>query len=185
MMETGATEHSVSVNELAPCSQVLRRAERFRHDGLLKPAFVCPANSCQTISSIRDGSVDGDEAVIGEAQKRSVPLIPEGCVDSHRGVEAECGSWCGSGEEGRTRGLPAGARGQSHRAASVAGGARKCPGFAGACGCVQCGARVSSGADGIRTHDLSIANAALSQLSYGPGFPDSRTPGRQRKGFAL
>ena len=26
----------------------------------------------------------------------------------------------------------------------------------------------SSGADGIRTHDLRIANATLSQLSYGP-----------------
>ena len=27
----------------------------------------------------------------------------------------------------------------------------------------------AGGADGSRTHDLSIANAALSQLSYGPG----------------
>ena len=26
----------------------------------------------------------------------------------------------------------------------------------------------SNGADGIRTHDLRIANATLSQLSYGP-----------------
>ncbi len=26
----------------------------------------------------------------------------------------------------------------------------------------------NSGADGIRTHDLRIANATLSQLSYGP-----------------
>ena len=26
----------------------------------------------------------------------------------------------------------------------------------------------SGGADGDRTHDLSVANAALSQLSYGP-----------------
>ena len=36
-----------------------------------------------------------------------------------------------------------------------------------------CGVKVSvnwgkSGADGIRTHDLRIANATLSQLSYGP-----------------
>ena len=30
-------------------------------------------------------------------------------------------------------------------------------------------ASVDGGADGGRTHDLSIANAALSQLSYGPG----------------
>ncbi len=28
--------------------------------------------------------------------------------------------------------------------------------------------RVKSGADGVRTHDLRIANATLSQLSYGP-----------------
>ncbi len=28
----------------------------------------------------------------------------------------------------------------------------------------------ASGADGIRTHDLRIANATLSQLSYGPGI---------------
>ncbi len=28
--------------------------------------------------------------------------------------------------------------------------------------------RALSGADGIRTHDLRIANATLSQLSYGP-----------------
>jgi hypothetical protein len=31
-----------------------------------------------------------------------------------------------------------------------------------------------SGADGIRTHDLCIANAALSQLSYGPVRANSR-----------
>ena len=31
------------------------------------------------------------------------------------------------------------------------------------------GAGFGGGADGSRTHDLSIANAALSQLSYGPG----------------
>ncbi len=30
------------------------------------------------------------------------------------------------------------------------------------------GAHLPNGADGSRTHDLSIANAALSQLSYGP-----------------
>ena len=36
------------------------------------------------------------------------------------------------------------------------------------------------GADGSRTHDLSIANAALSQLSYGPGKDAEVYPRRFR-----
>ena len=32
-----------------------------------------------------------------------------------------------------------------------------------------------SGAEGIRTPDLSVANAALSRLSYGPGDGRDRT----------
>ncbi len=37
------------------------------------------------------------------------------------------------------------------------------------------------GADGDRTHDLSIANAALSQLSYGP----EKTTERQREVYSF
>ena len=34
---------------------------------------------------------------------------------------------------------------------------------------------VGTGGDGTRTHDLRIANATLSQLSYAPGFSPSYT----------
>ena len=37
-----------------------------------------------------------------------------------------------------------------------------------ACFCGQ----YTNGAEGSRTPDLSVANAALSQLSYGPGYAD-------------
>jgi hypothetical protein len=43
---------------------------------------------------------------------------------------------------------------------------------------------VLSGAEGDRTPDLSVANAALSQLSYGPVFGRLPSLARGRESFA-